>query len=93
MRFTAVFKEIDRSFPVVFNGAENRFSAVFESIQTATAKAEAEYYEGEYEMTPKTTEQTLHTNGKLLSADVIIKAIPKEYGLVSYDQNRTITVS
>lgn len=93
MRFTAVFKEIDRKLPVVFNSAENRFSAVFDGIQTATAKADAEYYEGEYEVTPKTTEQSLHTSGKLLSADVIIKAIPKEYGLVSYDQNRAITVS
>lgn len=82
MRFTAIFKEIDRSFPVVF-----------ESIQTVTAKAEAEYYEGEYEVTPKTTEQSLPTSGKRLTADVIIKAIPKEYGLVSYDQDRTITVS
>lgn len=93
MQFTAVFKEIDRKLPVIFGGTENRFDAVFEGIQTATARADADYYEGEYEVTPKQVEQSLHTSGKMLTADVIVKAIPKEYGLVSYDQDRTITVS
>lgn len=92
MQFTAVFKEIDRKLPVIFGGTENRFDAVFEGIQTATERA-ADYYEGEYEVTPKQVEQSLHTSGKMLTADVIVKAIPKEYGLVSYDQDRTITVS
>lgn len=82
-----------RFTPVVFSSSENRFNAVFDGIQTATAKAKEEYYEGEYEVIPQTTEQLLHTSGKVLTADVIVRAIPKEYGLVSYDQGRTITVS
>ena len=50
-------------------------------------------YDGEYTVIPKPVDQTLNVNGKKMLADVVIKAIPKEYGLVTYDQSKTITVS
>ena len=50
-------------------------------------------YEGPYEVTPKTTEQVLSTRNKTFSADIVVHPIPKEYGRVTYDQNRKITIS
>lgn len=76
MRFTAIFKEIDKKLPVVFNSSEKGFNVIFDGIQTATAKPDAEYYEGEYEVTPKVDAQTLATKQKLMQEDVTIKEIP-----------------
>lgn len=50
-------------------------------------------YEGEYVVTPKTEEQSLPTKDRYLSENITIKAIPSDYGKITYDQNRTITVS
>ena len=49
-------------------------------------------YDGPYEVTPQPEDQILRTGQKILTEDMIVKAIPKEYGLVTYDQSRTITV-
>lgn len=51
------------------------------------------YYNGEYEVTPATVEKTLATKNCLMQKDIVIKPIPKEYGLVTYNQDRVITIS
>lgn len=52
----------------------------------------ADLYEGSYEWTPAATAQTIPINGLQAKADIVIKPIPNNYGLVTYDGS-TITVS
>ncbi len=51
-----------------------------------------EPYEGDYNMTPTTSVQTLPTNGKLLARDVTVGAIPNNYGLITWSGS-VLTVS
>lgn len=54
---------------------------------------DAEYYTGEYEITPQArSDVILDTSGKMMTDDVIIKAIPSNYGLITWDGS-TLTVS
>lgn len=46
---------------------------------------DANIYSGAYEVTPTSQEQTLYTNNLLMADDVIIKAIPNNYGLITYN--------
>lgn len=50
------------------------------------------WYDGPYEATPSRTAQTLPTNGYRMAGDVLIAAIPSNYGLITYDGS-VITVS
>lgn len=50
------------------------------------------YYEGSYEVTPSNQAQTLPMSGLRAKADVIVKPIPSNYGLVTYNGS-VITVS
>ena len=49
-------------------------------------------YTGTYEVTPSDQTQTLSTNGKKMTADVVVNPIPNNYGLISWD-GTVITVS
>lgn len=49
-------------------------------------------YHGEYEVTPSLETQTLRTQGKLLSQDVVVNPIPEYYGLITWDGS-VLTVS
>lgn len=49
-------------------------------------------YEGPFEVTPSNEEQVLPTAGTLLRQDVVVAAIPTNYGLITYDGSY-ITVS
>lgn len=49
-------------------------------------------YEGDYEVTPSAEEQTLPTANRLLNKDIVVKPIPKNYGLITYN-GYEITVS
>jgi len=42
-------------------------------------------YEGDYVVTPTRERQELPTAGKSLALNVVVEAIPPEYGLVSYN--------
>lgn len=50
------------------------------------------YYEGPFEVTPSTEEQTLETYHLYVGADIKINPIPNNYGLITYN-GVTITVS
>lgn len=52
----------------------------------------ADKYEGSYEWIPAATEQTIPINGLEAKADIVIKPIPNNYGLITYDGS-IITVS
>ena len=49
-------------------------------------------YDGPTEVTPSSSAQTLATSGTVLHADVVVAAIPSNYGLVTYSGSY-ITVS
>ena len=49
-------------------------------------------YEGPYEITPSAEEQTVNTRMTALEQDIVIHAIPNNYGLISYNGS-VITVS
>ena len=49
-------------------------------------------YTGEYEFTPTRGTQTIPTNNKTLTQDIIINPIPSNYGLITWDGS-TLTVS
>lgn len=43
------------------------------------------HYEGSYEFTPGDTEQIIAIADKTATADIIIKPIPSNYGLITYN--------
>ncbi len=53
---------------------------------------DAPRYGGPYEVIPGATEQTLATKGTVLNADVLVAAIPSNYGLVTWN-GAVLTVS
>ena len=58
-----------------------------------TGGAKPDEYDGVYEVTPTAEVQVLDTKEKLLKDNVVVAAIPKEYGLVTYNQDKTITIT
>ena len=62
------------NFDVRFvNGSNDGIDIVFGEVQTVTV---ADPYQGEYIATPKTTQQTLPTMGKVMADNVTILEIP-----------------
>ena len=49
-------------------------------------------YEGSYEIVPGRDPQTLRTRGRTLAGDVVVGAIPSNYGLITWNGS-TLTVS
>ena len=49
-------------------------------------------YSGEYEFTPQDVEQVIQTKKKVLLDNIIIRPIPQNYGLITYNGS-FITVS
>jgi len=43
------------------------------------------WYEGSYEFTPGETEQTISTTNNRMASDVVIHAIPSNYGRISWN--------
>lgn len=76
-QMTATFAETPLSVPVEFG----EFYAV-----------EAEDYEGPYEVTPTRQTQTLATEGKHTTANIVVNPIPNNYGLITWNGS-TLTVS
>lgn len=44
----------------------------------------ASHYHGSYEFVPGDTDTTVHTSGQILSDDIVIKAIPSNYGKITW---------
>lgn len=50
------------------------------------------FYNGSYIFTPNKENQTIETNNKFLTENIIINSIPSNYGLISWDGS-ILTVS
>lgn len=46
---------------------------------------ERDPYEGSYTITPSAEAQTLQTNNKRMTGDIVIEAIPQTYGLITWN--------
>ena len=68
------------------------------SVRVSTGKeivkefVERDPYTGDYEITPTSEEQSLHTNGLRMTGDIIVNPIPSNYGLITWDGSN-LTVS
>ena len=60
--------------------------------QVRTVYRDLPAYDGPYSVTPSAEAQTLETNGKRMTGDVVIDAIPSNYGLITWNGS-VLTVS
>ena len=61
-------------------------------LATAIQVVTGEHYAGSVEFTPSAEEQVIHTEGLFVDDPITIKAIPNNYGLITWDGS-AITVS
>lgn len=74
-RIDVAFRERNYSIPCKFGTSLQVFPSGFGQIQYVT-KVDADYYEGEYNVRPKLTAQTLETAKKYMSQNVEVEEIP-----------------
>lgn len=76
--FTAALEEQDQTFALSMNETEQTFDASFDSTEQGFNPGfmTGDIYNGPYEVTPKTTGQSLPTKRKTMADDVNIFAIP-----------------
>lgn len=91
MLVNVIFEEIDEKLSADFFEDERELDTDFGEVHVISDEGEA--YDGEYAITPMTKKQVMPTKGKIMADDVVVNPIPQEYGLITYDHNRTITVS
>lgn len=82
MRFDVKFRIIDRKIPLTFK-----------HYQEGRIGVEIDPYEGPFEATPTDKAQVFQTGGKLMGNNFVVNPIPKEYGLISYNQDGIITIT
>lgn len=76
------------SFPVVFSPPGPMKADFAETIE----KYIGEFFDGPYEYTPAAEAQTVPINGMVATSDIVINAIPNNYGLITWNGS-TLTVS
>lgn len=91
IRFRVAFSQTNQKIPVKFKVKDKHFEIKFRCIHEVNKKLP--YYEGNYVVIPSREPQILHTSRQVMLEDVLVNAIPKEYGLITYDQNRAITIT
>lgn len=72
----AQFGYKNKLFPVIFDNKLKAIPIKFDKFVIATVTEGADYYEGEYTVIPKTAEQVLPTEKKMMGSDITIKEIP-----------------
>jgi hypothetical protein len=80
------------TFNVQFKTSQE-FTPQFKEFQRISVIEDLETYDGVLSVTPSNEAQVLPTGQKFMLDDIIINPIPKEYGLVTYDQDKTITIT
>lgn len=94
----AEYRTITVGATVTDNGARAAASVsdmaftVGATISTSVAYSPLPHYGGTYEVTPSAEAQTLATAGEVMDGDVVIRPIPSNYGLITWDGS-TLTVS
>lgn len=66
------------SFKIGFAPSKSVFPIEFDTAVEIKEGSESEIYDGEYVLTPETTDQILFTKDKLLKDNVTVKAVPKQ---------------
>lgn len=79
------------NFNVEFSSCN--LDATFSETIVLNQYNDIEPYTGEYDVVPDLTSQMLFTAGKRMIRNVKVAPIPNNYGLVTYHQDRTITIS
>ena len=95
--FNAVFSEsrqFSASFidPTILSASFTDISLLSADFGEVQIVHEADWYEGEYEITPSAQLQTLPTMYKAMLHDIVVKPIPNNYGLISWNGS-ILTVS
>lgn len=62
----------------------------FKFVDINVPQSGGEHYEGSYEVNPKSTEQVLETNQKLMTDNLVINPIP--YSVVDNEKGLTVTI-
>ncbi len=76
MRFDVTFRELDKKLNVDFHTRNEQIKVDFEHLQVVSDNVGADYYKGDYTVTPKVEKQELATCKKFLTENVKIKEIP-----------------
>lgn len=76
---------------VKFSESQQRINLKFQSYIGITTDAVP--YTGVYEATPTNSVQVFETATKMMGKNFVVNPIPKEYGLITYDQDRIITIT
>ena len=82
MRFDVKFRIIDKKIPITFK-----------HYQEGRIGVEIDPYEGPFEATPADKMQVFQTGGKLMGNNFVVNPIPQKYGLITYNQDRIITIT
>ena len=61
-------------------------------METSVTASIVPRYEGDYNVTPAREAQVLATAGKMMTEDITVGAIPRNYGLITWDGS-ALTVS
>lgn len=93
MRFDVRFHIIDRKIPIILDYCDQKIPITFKHYQEGRLDIGIEPYEGPCEATPTDAVQVFQTGGKVMGNNFIVHPIPKEYGLITYDQDRIITIT
>lgn len=91
MQIAVKFSESQQRIPVLFKESQHQINLGFQGFIGITTDADP--YTGVYEATPSDHVQVFKTENKLMGKNFVVNPIPKEYGLVTYDQDRTITIT
>ena len=79
--YPVIMAESNQTFPVSMSLDEGIVVSIDESIQIVDADA----YEGNYVVTPASVAQVLNTKDLMMTDDLIVEAIPSNYGLVTWN--------
>lgn len=78
-------------FSITFH-TDSTFAATFRSSATFAASfgntvevPVADYYEGEYEITPADEDVTIPASGLVMRENLVVKAVPQNYGRILWN--------
>ena len=91
MHIAVKFSESQQRIPVRIKESNHRLDVGFSSFIGITTDADP--YTGVFEATPSDAVQVFNTENKLMGKNFVVNPIPKEYGLVTYDQDKAITIT
>ena len=93
MRFDVKLRIIDHKIPLTFNVIDRKIPITFKHYQEGRIDVGIDPYEGPFEATPTDAVQVFQTGGKVMGNNFVVNPIPQKYGLITYDQTKTITIT